>query len=271
MEFSYGLIPKKKLGQHFILNKEVLLKLIEYAKVNSKDVVLEVGAGLGNLTELIAAKAKKVIAVEKDSRFTKILKEKFKESNVEVIEGDILKIGLNLPYFNKILGNIPYYISSKFILLMLKQKFDLGVLTLQKEFAERLNAQPGMKKYGRITIAVKRRVNVEVLDVIPKTMFTPKPKVDSSIVRFTPKEYIRRVDEELFEDLTRSLFNQKRRKTSKVLLRFLIDKYSEKGKNLFNMLTVPDKRVYELSIEELEDLTNQITFLQSNTTVLKCV
>ncbi len=267
MNMPHGLTLKKKLGQHFILNKEVLLKLVKYAEVNSKDAILEVGAGLGNLTELIAEKAGKVIAVEKDPRFTKILKEKFKEKrNVEVIEGDILKINLDQLYFNKVLSNIPYYLSSRFILLMLKQKFDLAVLTLQKEFAERLIAQPGTKKYGRITIAVNRRMRVEILETIPKTMFIPKPKVDSSIVRFKPKKF-RLINEEFFEKLVRNLFNQKRRRINKVLLKFLIEKYGEKGKTIFTALNIPEKRVYELSIEELENLTNQITSY-INTTVL---
>jgi 16S rRNA (adenine1518-N6/adenine1519-N6)-dimethyltransferase len=271
MNIFYGLTLKKKFGQHFILNKETLFKLIDYAEVNSKDIILEVGAGLGNLTELIAEKAGKVIAVEKDPRFIKILKEKFKKrNNIEVIEGDILKIDLNLLYFNKILSNIPYYLSSKFILLMLKQKFDLAVLTLQKEFAERLNAQPGTKKYGRITIAVNRRMHIEILEIIPKNMFIPKPRVDSSIVRFKPKEFKTQVDEELFEELIRNIFNQKRRKLNKVLLRFLMKRYGEKGKTIFNMLSIPEKRVYELSIEDLENLTNQIAF-RFNTTVLNRV
>jgi 16S rRNA (adenine1518-N6/adenine1519-N6)-dimethyltransferase len=270
MKSFYGLKLKKKLGQHFILNTEILSKLVEYAEINSKDIVLEVGAGLGNLTALIAEKAGKVIAVEKDLRFTKVLKERFrKNSNVEIVEGDILKIGLNLPYFNKIIGNIPYYISSKFILLMLKLKFNLAVLTLQKEFAERLIAQPGTKEYGRITIAVNRKMHVEILETLPKTMFIPKPKVDSSIVRFKPKNVKTQVNEEFFEEFVKNLFTQKRKKLSKVLLKFLTN-YGEEGKKIFYALHIPEKRVYELSIEELEALSNQITS-KLNITVLKRV
>jgi 16S rRNA (adenine1518-N6/adenine1519-N6)-dimethyltransferase len=256
MESFYSLRFKKSLGQHFLLNKKTLLKLINYAEVNFNDVILEVGAGLGHLTALIAEKAGKVIAVEKDRYLAEILKRKFKDTNVQVIEGDILKI--QLPYFNKILSNIPYYISSKFILLMLKHKFDLAILTLQKEFAERLKAQPGTKKYGRITIAVNRKMNVEILEVIPKAMFIPKPKVDSSIVKFKPKEVKAQVDEKLFEELVKNLFNQKRRKLNKILLKFLVKKYGECGKKIFAKLDFPEKRVYEASIEELEELTRQI-------------
>ncbi|MBS7654903.1 ribosomal RNA small subunit methyltransferase A [Candidatus Bathyarchaeota archaeon] len=253
---AYTLKFKKNLGQHFLLNKQILLRLINYAEVNDEDVVLEVGAGLGNLTALIAEKAGKVIAVEKDRCLAEVLKRKFKDTNVQVIEGDILKI--HLPYFNKILSNIPYYISSKFILLMLKHKFDLAILTLQKEFAERLKAQPGTKKYGRITVTVNRRMNLEILETIPRTMFIPKPKVDSSIVKFKPKEFKAQVNEEFFEQFIRSLFNQKRRRLNKVLLKFLIEKYGEDGKKIFVKLSFPEKRVYELSIEELESLTRQI-------------
>lgn len=253
---AYTLKFKKNLGQHFLVNKEMLLKLVNYAEVNEKDIVLEAGAGLGNLTALIAEKAGKVIAVEKDRYLAEALKRRFKDTNVQVIEGDILKI--QLPYFNKILSNIPYYISSKFILLILKHKFDLAILTLQKEFAERLKAQPGTRKYGRITVTVNRRMNLEILDAIPRTMFIPKPKVDSLIVKFKPKEVKAEINEELFEDLVKSLFNQKRRKINKVLLRFLIEKYGEEGKKIFMKLSFPEKRVYEFSIEELENLTKQI-------------
>lgn len=152
---------------------------------------------------------------------------------------------------------------------MLKLKFNSAVLTLQKEFAERLIAQPGTKEYGRITIAVNRKMHVEILETLPKTMFIPKPKVDSSIVRFKPKNVKTQVNEEFFEEFVKNLFTQKRKKLSKVLLKFLTN-YGEEGKKIFYALHIPEKRVYELSIEELEALSNQITS-KLNITVLKRV
>lgn len=254
-----GLRLRKKLGQHLLLSEGALARLIEYSELGPSDTVLEVGAGLGNLTSLIAKRAGKVIAVEKDRRMAEILRQKFAGSNVEVIEGDILKI--KPPKFNKILANIPYYISSKFIALILNWNFDLAVLTLQKEFAERLVAEPGTREYGRITVAARRKMKIEILEIIPSSAFFPRPKVDSAVVRLKPKSGAANVDEAFFEELTRGLFNQRRRKLQKVLFNFLIKKYGEAGRSVFENVSVPNKRVYETSIEEFERLATQITAL----------
>ncbi|HID17612.1 TPA: ribosomal RNA small subunit methyltransferase A [Candidatus Bathyarchaeota archaeon] len=256
-----GLKLRKRLGQHLLVNEGVLARLVEYAEIGSNDTILEAGAGLGNLTSLIAKRAGKVIAVEKDRRMAEILKRKFAGSNVEVIEGDILKI--KLPRFNKILANIPYYISSKFIILILNWNFDLAVLTLQKEFAERLVAEPGTKEYGRLTVAVGRKMEVEILEIISRNAFFPRPKVDSTVVRLKPKLDAANVDEMLFEEITRGLFNQRRRKLQTVLLNFLVKKYGGVGKDIFASMDVPNKRVHETSIQEFERLATQISALIS--------
>ena len=136
----------RKYGQHFLVDISLQKKIVSYASLKSEDVVLEVGPGIGDLTSLILKEAGKVIAVEKDQRLVKLLRERFRKcGNIEIIEGDVLK--QTLSSFNKIISNLPYYISSKFMLIIIKNSFKLGVFTLQKEFVQRLIALNGTPEY----------------------------------------------------------------------------------------------------------------------------
>ena len=137
-----GLKPNRRFDQHFLVDVDAQKKMIRYACLKNHDVVVEVGSGNGDLTSLIAETAGKVIAVERDPRLVKLLRERFSSrGRVQIIEGDIFKA--NLPSFNKIISNLPYYISSKFMFFLIKKTFELGVFTLQKEFVQRLVAKNG--------------------------------------------------------------------------------------------------------------------------------
>ncbi len=140
----YNFFPKKRLGQNFIVNSDILRRLVSRASMTKNDIVLEVGAGLGFLTPLLSRDCKKVIAVEVDPKLVRILKEQLRGlENVDLIEGDILKV--SLPPFNKVVSAPPYSISSPLLFRLLERKFDLAVLILQKEFAERLAASVGSR------------------------------------------------------------------------------------------------------------------------------
>lgn len=256
----YSVYPKKRLGQHFTVDMDLLQRLVSHASLTSDDVVLEVGAGLGFLTQLLSRKCKKVIAVEVDTTLVKILKEQLhKLQNVDLLEGDILKI--SLPPFNKVVSAPPYSISSPLLFRLLESKFDLAVLILQKEFAERLAASVGTKDYGRLTVNIYYRADVELLDSVPRKIFYPTPDVDSTMLRMTPREPPFQVeDEETFFEVVQVLFTQRNKKVRNALIPFL----RKRGMNRKEAVELADstiysaKRVRELVPEDFGLLTDEL-------------
>ncbi|MEM3754084.1 MAG: 16S rRNA (adenine(1518)-N(6)/adenine(1519)-N(6))-dimethyltransferase RsmA [Candidatus Bathyarchaeia archaeon] len=259
MSLNYSRIKiKKRYGQHFLVSKQIGYKLVELAEVNDKDIVLEIGAGTGSLTSILKNKANKVIAVEKDPELFEFLKRKFSfDTRVELLKGDILEI--KLPRFNKIVSTPPYNISSKLILFIINKKIDSATLILQKEFAERLIAKCGTKNYGRLTVSVGRKAFVEILDYVSRNAFYPPPKVDSAIVKIIPKKSEIKLHNELFfNELIRELFTQRRKKLKKVLAKYLEKTHSLDIENVLLNPAVLNKRVYELSVKELELISDKL-------------
>jgi len=203
--------------------------------------------------------AGKVVAVEKDPVLVRELTETFRDySNVVIVEGDILKTS-PLPDFNKIVSTPPYYLSSKLALFLSKTKFDTAGVVFQKEFGERLLAEPGTREYGRLTVSIRRRLIIEKIREIPRTAFRPRPKVDSILLRMTPLQNLRQLNERSFEEVVRGVFNQRRRLTRSALAHFLTKKLGrESARKIMSEILVPDARVFQLSIAQLEDLTEQV-------------
>ena len=257
----YKIIPKKRLGQNFLVDEEALRKMISYACISGRDVVLEVGAGLGFLTERLAENAARVIAVEIDGRLVKALRKRLRGySNITILHGDILKI--DIPHFNKVVSTPPYSISSPLQFWLLNKPFEEAILSFQEEFAKRLTAPVGSKDYGRLTVTTYYRADVEILDGVPKESFWPSPKVDSLIVRLKPKYPPFRVeDEKIFLDVVRAIFTQKNRKLKNALLpffgRFRLSK--KEAVKLAERLPFHDKRPRELYPEEIGLIANEIT------------
>jgi len=203
-----------KKDQHFLIDEKVLGRIIEYGQLNSSDTVLEIGAGYGNLTEKLARKAGKVIAIEADAELASSLN---RFNNVEVFIGDALK--LDFPYFNKVVSNLPYSISSPVTFKLLEYEFDMGILMYQYEFAKRMVAAPGSKDYGRLSIAVQYRANVQIMEVVPRLAFSAPPEVNSAIIRLIPRLRPYEVkDENFFMKFIRAAFSQRRKKLKKALL-----------------------------------------------------
>jgi 16S rRNA (adenine1518-N6/adenine1519-N6)-dimethyltransferase len=254
----YGFFPKKRLGQHFTVNSDMLQRLVSHASLTEDDVVLEVGAGLGFLTQLLSSKCKKAIAIEVDPKIVGILRKQLHSlQNVDLIEGDILKI--SLPPFNKVVSTPPYSISSPLLFRLLERKFDWAVLILQKEFAERLAASVGSKDYGRLTVTIYYRADVELLDYVPRTMFYPPPDVDSMMVRLKPRDPPFQVDdEETFFELVRTLFTQRNRKVRNGLIPFLRKREitGKEAVELADSTVYSAKRVRELAPEDFGILAN---------------
>ena len=251
--------PSKRLGQNFLTDNRIASQIVSVAELDSRDTVLEPGAGYGTLTHLLEQRAGRVLAVEKDHRLAEHLRKKFeKSSRVSILEGDVLKV--ELPSFNKVVGTPPYIISSKLILLLTKRKIDLASLVFQKEFGERLVAKPGSSNYGRISIGVQRSFMVEPVMNIPATAFHPKPKVDSLLLKILPRQGSVSLDEKLFEDLVRGLFNQRRRLVRSSLLHYLSREHGRpKALTIIEKVDVPKKRVYELTPDDLERLCQQLS------------
>jgi len=259
---TYKIFPKKRLGQNFMVNSNVLQLMSSYAAVGQADVVLEVGAGFGFLTRFLSQKARKVIAVEADACLIEVLQNELSEfKNVEVVKGDILKV--TLPSFDKIVSNPPFSISSPLLFWLLNKTFDCAILTFQKEFANRLNAPIGSKDYSRLTVYTSYHAEVELLDPIPKTAFYPPPDVDAVIVRLKPKRFppFKVEDEKVFDEVVRTLFTQRNRKVRKAVLP-LLHKYGLKSTAAVrkaDILPFRDKRVRELAPEDFGALANELS------------
>jgi 16S rRNA (adenine1518-N6/adenine1519-N6)-dimethyltransferase len=224
------------------------------------DTVLEPGPGRGALTRLLVKSGGRIIAIERDPTLVDELQESFRnQPNLTIIRGDVLKMGEKLPSFNKLVSTPPYYISSKLTLLLARKKFDVAAIVFQKEFGERLLAEPGTAEYGRLTVMTRRKLDVVKTRDIPRTAFRPMPKVDSVLLRITPKQHVTDLDELVFEELVRGVFTQRRRLLKSALAHYLKLKYGRaKGMDLLSRLSLSNNRVYRLTIGELEDLSLQL-------------
>jgi 16S rRNA (adenine1518-N6/adenine1519-N6)-dimethyltransferase len=255
-----NLFPKKRLGQNFVVDTTLLEKMISYATVTMDDVILEVGAGLGFLTRRLSKRCKRVIAVEVDPTLVKVLQKQLgKMSNVELVEGDILKVSVS--HFDKLVSTPPYSISSSLLFWLLDKEFDCAVLTFQKEFAERLVAPVGSKEYGRLTVTTYYRTKSELLDYVSRDSFFPSPDIDSMVVRLWPRKSPFQIDgKECLLDLVRILFNQRNRKVRKAILPFLYKRGIHRGKAeaLADTLSFHAKRVRALAPEDFCILANEI-------------
>lgn len=239
----------------------LLRKMISYAAINQEDVVLEIGAGLGFLTQLLSKKCRRVVAVEIDPKLVKMLKEQLQGlRNLDLIEGDLLKV--SVPQFNKVVSTPPYSISSPLLFWLLERKFDCAVMTFQREFAERLAATVGSRNYGRLTVNSYYRAEVELLDHVHRSMFYPPPNVDSIVVRLKPRReppfYVE--DKEVFSELIQTLFTQRNKKVRNAILPFLRRRGITGGDaiRIADSLTFHDKRVRELAPEDFGALTNEV-------------
>ncbi len=203
-----GARPKKGLGQHFLVDDGVLARQLAAASLSAQDTVLEVGAGLGTLTLELARAAGHVVAYEADRRLAGALEERL-PANVRLLAEDALEA--DWPPFTHFVANVPYGISSPLLFKLLDHEFALAVVLLQREFADRLAAAPRTKDYGRLTVACARVAAVELLEVVPPSAFWPMPRVDSALVRITPREGFHVEDRAVLDELLRAAFSQRRK------------------------------------------------------------
>ncbi len=248
-------MAKVDLGQHFLISKRILRRICNYAELSKEDIVYEIGAGFGNLTEEIAKRVRKVYAIEIDPKLYEMLKENLSDyENIVPILGDA--VVHEIPEdCNKVVGNLPFSISSliteKVLREMANCRIELIVFMYQREFAERVVAKPGNKEFSRISFLCQYYSKPELLELVPKHLFKPRPKVDAAIVRFRKKDV--EWDEKL-NKFVKILFTQKKKKVINSLSS-KIEKKVLKEKLKTDLL---EKRVFKLKIEEILRLKEMI-------------
>ncbi|MBU3958047.1 MAG: 16S rRNA (adenine(1518)-N(6)/adenine(1519)-N(6))-dimethyltransferase RsmA [Patescibacteria group bacterium] len=248
----------KRKGQCFLNDRAALERMAEYAQLSGNDTVLEIGAGDGRLTVMLAQKAGKVIAIEKDKRLAEILEKNLAEkniSNVEIIRGDALEI--DFPRFNKAVSNLPYQISSpitfKLFGLIGKCGWSAAILTYQKEFAQRLFAKPCERNYSRLTVAANYYCSAEKLESVGRGKFRPQPKVDSLMVGLAPKPRVFEADE-FFWGAVAKLFQHKK----KIVRAALKDAKYNKETIEKVPLGLLKKRVFCCALEDLKRISDAL-------------
>lgn len=259
--------PKKSLGQNFLIDKNIQKKIINACDLSSEDIVLEIGAGLGDLSLPLASVAGKVYALEIDSRLLFQLEENLSRyKNCRIIKGDILKFDLKkflreegVKQKIKIIGNVPYYISSPIIEHLIGYRDNISVvfMTVQKEFARRVVACPGTKTYGSFSCFVQYYASGKILFEIKKNCFKPVPKVDSCFLslKFRDRPAVKVANEEMLFRLIRTAFNQRRKTLRNSLEGIVQPKVLEKFFDQcgINMNTRPEK----LSLEQFAVLAEK--------------
>ena len=183
----------KSLGQNFLIDENILYKIVDGAEVSKEDTVIEVGPGIGTLTQVLSDQAKRVIAIEIDKKLIPILSETLGDrDNVEVVNADILKIDINKLIEEKnivgdikVIANLPYYVTTPIIMKFLEEKVPIKniVVMIQKEVAYRMQAEPSTKDYGSLSIAVQYYCDPKIITRVPCTVFIPQPKVESTVIK----------------------------------------------------------------------------------------
>jgi 16S rRNA (adenine1518-N6/adenine1519-N6)-dimethyltransferase len=257
-----GIKLDKRKGQNYLVNPDVLSKIIQRSELSKNDSVLEIGAGIGTLTIPLAKNAGKVYAVEQDRKVANVLRKRLEQlelDNVEVIVEDATK--MDLPSVNKVVSNLPYQISSPITFKILENPFEMAVLMYQKEFAQRMVALPGDRNYSRLSVMMYLYSEVEILFQVSENDFFPKPKVASAVIKMQPK-----IDVDIdpfFVDVTRAMFQHKKKKIRNAL----IDSYHEIGdmdkselKTIISQLdqTMMNDRVFKMSPEDLLKISGDI-------------
>lgn len=255
-----GIDIKKNLGQHFLIDRNSRDKLLSFADLKKTDIVVEIGPGLGSLTEGIVGKVKEYYGFEIDEKFCKFLKEIFgKFKNVHIINRDFLST--DEKWWNsfkgkvKVIGNTPYYLSTPILFHILKfyKKIKMALLTVQKEVGERFVATPGSKKYSSISVLLYIYTDSKICYPLKKDVFYPKPKVESVAIKIVPlkKPRINIEDEKKFWDFLPFIFSYRRKKIPNVVKKvFKIEKGIFERKLIENQLS-PEKRVEEFYPEQI--------------------
>lgn len=221
---KYGFSFKKSLGQNFLIDPNVLHNIVSHAKLTKESAAIEIGPGIGALTEHLARNAGQVVAFEIDQRLLPVLEDTLSPyDNVEIVHSDVLKANVAEVMQDKLAGfkdvmvvaNLPYYVTTPILIKLLMEKLPIRgmVVMMQKEVADRITASPSTKAYGSLSIAIQYYMKAEIAMTVPKTVFIPQPNVDSAVIKLTRHETapVNVLDEDFLFTVSRSSFAQRRK------------------------------------------------------------
>lgn len=271
---KYGFSFKKSLGQNFLIDPNILRNIVGHADLTKDSAAIEVGPGIGALTEHLARQAGKVVSFEIDQRLLPVLEDTLSPyDNVEIIHSDILKANVKEVIDTQLAGyedimvvaNLPYYVTTPILMKLLMEGLPLRgmVVMMQKEVADRISAKPGTKAYGSLSIAVQYYMQAEIAMIVPKTVFMPQPNVDSAVLRLirhdAPPVHVK--DEDFFFTVTKAAFAQRRKTLLNNLQSQLPNGKARKEEILVALEEAgiePTRRGETLSIEEFGKLSDHL-------------
>lgn len=278
---KYKIQANKSLGQNFLVDDNVIDEIIRSSNIDKQDLIIEIGPGLGVLTNRLLKEANNVIAVELDKRMVNILQDRFilningqAESKLEIINEDVLKINLNEIIAEKrkqteiknvkIVANLPYYISTPIIMKLLENRLDIDeiIVMVQKEVAERLTAKTGTRLVGAITYAIEYYSDATSIIKVPKESFVPSPKVESEVIKLKVRKgkKIQVKDEKLLFNIISKSFMQRRKTLSNVLINNNIMHSREDVKNMWKELEIDENvRGESLTLEQFGKIADYIS------------
>ncbi|MGE7984627.1 16S rRNA (adenine(1518)-N(6)/adenine(1519)-N(6))-dimethyltransferase RsmA [Solibacillus sp. NPDC093137] len=269
---KYGFSFKKSLGQNFLIDPNILRNIVSHANLTENSGAIEVGPGIGALTEHLAREAKKVVSFEIDQRLLPVLEDTLSPyDNVKIVHSDILKADVaqvieeEMPGIEDIMvvANLPYYVTTPILMKLLNDRLPIRgfVVMMQKEVADRITAKPGTKAYGSLSIAIQYYVTAEIAMVVPKTVFMPQPNVDSAVIRLIKHENppVKVIDEDFLFEVSRASFAQRRKTILNNLQNGLVNGKQNKELILQALEEAgiePSRRGETLSIQEFGKLAD---------------
>lgn len=274
---KYDFKMAKSLGQNFLVNESILKEIVESADLDENDYVLEIGPGIGTMTQAISKQVKKVVAVEIDKRLIPILNVAlFGYENISVVNEDILKVDLPkllLDNFGdqkaKVVANLPYYITTPIIMMLLEGKLNLKSITImiQKEVAERIAASPGGKVYGALSVAVQYYAKTQLMMIVPPDAFVPQPGVDSAVIRIDilDKPSVEVKSEKLFFNVVKAAFSQRRKMLLNTMASSNLNLTKDQIREILAECEIDEKRRGEtLSLQEFGKIADKIYDIKLN-------
>ena len=271
---TYKIQANKSLGQNFLIDDCVIEKIIEASNIEKEDLIIEIGPGLGVLTERLLKKSNNVVVIELDKKMIEILQNRFcLNRNLEIINNDVLKVDLEKLIKNKkeqtninkvkIVANLPYYISTPIIMKLLENRLEISeiIVMVQKEVAQRLGAETGTREAGAITYAVEYYAQATPIIDVPKESFIPSPKIESQVIKLEVRQNpkIEVEDEKLLFNIIQKSFMQRRKTLSNALINNRILDSKEEVEKMFKTLEIPSNvRGENLTLEEFGKIANYV-------------
>lgn len=266
---QHGFRFSKSLGQNFLIDGNIVRSIVEKAEVGEEDYVLEIGPGIGTLTEELALRAKKVVAVEIDKKLIPILEQSIgKYKNVEIINEDILEVDLERLIEEKFQGksvkvvaNLPYYVTTPIVARLIEENLNIEsiVVMVQKEVAERMAAPPGSKTYGSLSVLIDYFTKPEIVLSVPRTVFMPQPKIASAVIKLDLKKDLEDIDSDKLFKVVRASFSKRRKTVLNALSSygFHIDK-DRVRESLEKAGIDPSERAERLSTEDFIEISKSL-------------